>query len=81
MSEEKKDPQSLTDAEITEVKQPRRKFLTMGAAAIGLFGVAMSATGCGADRCDTDDGTDTDTGSRADPVGGGRFDRCDTDGA
>jgi hypothetical protein len=76
MADEKVPEQTLSDAEITEVKQPRRKFLLMGMAAAGLVGAAMTTTSCGSDHCDNDDGTDSDPG---DPVGGGRFDRCDND--
>jgi hypothetical protein len=75
MAAEKGPEETLTDAEISEVKQPRRKFL-IGMAAAGLVGTAMATTACGSDRCDNDDGTDVDV---RDPAGGGRFDHCDND--
>jgi hypothetical protein len=72
MAEEKGPEQTLTDTEISEVKQPRRKFLVMGALAAGLLGTAMTTTSCGADHCDRDV-TDIDPFDRP-------ADHCDSDG-
>jgi len=71
MADEKVPEQTLADAEITEVKQPRRKFLMMGVTAAALLGVAMSTTACGSDHCDHDR-TDADVFDRP-------ADHCDSD--
>ena len=75
MAEEKVPEQTLSDSEITEVKQPRRKFLMLGVTAVGLVGAAMSSSSCGADRCDADFVTDSDPRDPANRP----LDSCDND--
>ena len=70
---------SLLDSQIKTVKVDRRSFLTRAAGAGTLALGAVFTAACGSDDCDTDFGTDSDSGGNADPAGSGRSDNCDSD--
>lgn len=75
---DKKVKKPLKDDEIVTTEVGRRRFIrNLGLPLLGVAAV-MGASACkSSDRCDFDDGTDTDP---RDLPGRGRFDRCDTDG-